>query len=67
MRTRYYYCVIRSHADQQRLTPPMLTLKRHFESFDLAHHARCGAMEIAITGMQRWGKSPVDSGVLPTR
>jgi hypothetical protein len=45
----------------------MLTLKRHFESFDLAHHARCGAMEIAITGMQRWGKSPVDSGVLPTR
>jgi hypothetical protein len=45
----------------------MSTLKRHFESFDLALHTRCGAMEIAITGMQRWGNSPVDSGVLPTR
>jgi len=45
----------------------MLTLKRHFECSSSAHRAQGGAMEIAITGMQRWGKSPVDSGVLPTR
>ena len=44
----------------------MSTLKRHFERFLPALHAQGGAMEIAITGMQRWGNSP-DFGVLPTR
>jgi len=44
----------------------MLTLKRHFECFRPAPRALGGAMEIAITGMQRWGNSP-DFGVLPTR
>jgi hypothetical protein len=46
----------------------MFILKRHFESFHCALRAHGGAMEIAITGMQRWGSTnrPVNSGVLPT-
>jgi hypothetical protein len=52
--------------DCKVVTKPMSTLKRQFASCACAPRARGIAMQFAIAGMQSFGHSPVDSGVLKT-